>query len=341
MQVVWGQTSEAQLTELGRSLALRSRVVQDEASQLPKQQLALVVNGCHLKYSSDHLRNIFSEYHDGVESQRNEVRASIKKAYEEIHFVTVPHSLAPAYSKGVSVLRTTIVDNCGVVALGGHTLSGADICEMLTAGVAELQRSGLVPVPSIIRHVFFYHFLMPLVARLDEGYRSSLPRVEDMFTLDFSDTREVTLAQFDTEASRINHRELVGEAREDLQRRVDQAWKHFNELNTAIGEQELDVKREEEKRFSHSVNKVVAFKRSCVVMGKKQPVTETVNVFTEWHRTMTLRKNGTVHYSEWTSAEEKSDFDGADPEAAEGEFIKIPEPTDVADANGLDVPKSL
>lgn len=110
---------------------------------------------------------------------------------------------------------------------------------------------------------------MPLVARLDEGYRSSLPRVEDMFTLDFSDTREVTLAQFDTEASRINHRELVGEAREDLQRRVDQAWKHFNELNTAIGEQELDVKREEEKRFSHSVNKVVAFKRSCVVMGKK------------------------------------------------------------------------
>merc|ERR1719359_419466 len=121
------------------------------------------------------------------------------------------------------------------------------------------------------------------------------------------DTRSEALQSFDDETHQLTHHELVSEAREDLRKRADVAWQRVLDQNTAIGEQDRDVSTESEMRYSHTEERVVNWKRSCWVLGKKTPIVEACSVFRVWTRTRVLKKNGQVAYSDWAPSSHNVD----------------------------------
>merc|ERR1719158_1576517 len=121
------------------------------------------------------------------------------------------------------------------------------------------------------------------------------------------DTRSDLLADFDAHTAQLTHRELVDEAREDLRKRADVAWQRVLDQNNAIGEQDRDVSTESEMRYSHTEERVVSWKRSCFVVGKKTPIVEACSVFRVWTRTRVLKKNGQVAYSDWAPSSHNVD----------------------------------
>jgi hypothetical protein len=303
VQVVWGQMSEGQLLQIGQGIATRDRLLLGNtptSQRLPSQQLLMVVNGCHLRYSSDQLNKTFLEVHTGTSAARNELRANIKKTFKSINFHTVPPEKDFSYLSQLESLRTAVSEQCCPAALSGVRLSGAQITEMLKSIVSELRLAGSVPVPSVFRHVIYDHLLKPLVNQLMATFKQSLPDLSDgEFRPMLPDTRHDAMTAFDKETSELTHHDLVGEAREDLRKRADVAWQRVMDQNEAIGEQDRDVSTESEMRYSHTEERVVSWKRSCWVVGKKTPVVENTNVFRVWTRTRVLKKNGMVAYSDW------------------------------------------
>jgi len=307
VQVVWGQMSEGQLLQIGQGIAVRDRLLvgsrennKETVQRLPAQRLLLVVNGCHLRYAPDQLSKTFMEVHTGPAASRNELRQNIKRTFEQIHFVTVPSENEFSYQSQLEALRNAVEEHCSPASLGGIKLSGAQISEMLKQTVNEIRKSGTVPVPSVFRHVIFDHLLKPLVNKLMEEYKESLPDLSDAeFRPMMPDTRSEILQHFDRETHHLTHHELVGEAREDLRKRSDVAWQRVLDQNTAIGEQDRDVSTESEMRYSHTEERVLRWTRSCYVVGKKTPVVEACSVFRVWTRTRVLKKNGQVAYSDW------------------------------------------
>lgn len=301
VQVVWGQMSEGQLLQIGQGIAIRDRLLQGQADlQLPTQRLMLVVNGCHLRYEVDQVEQSFSEVHSGYAAARNELRANIKRAYEKICFLAVPMESEAGYSDQLEALRRDVAEHCVPLRLGGSRLSGTQIAEVLKSAVSELRRAGSVPVPSVFRHVIYDHLLAPLVTRLQADFEAGLPDLNDGdFRPLLQDRRSEVLAAFEAEAQHLTHVELVAEARRSLAQRLDERWNSIFDKNAAIGNQHRDVTTESEMRYSHTEERVVAWKRSCGIMGRKKPLVEASNVFRIWTRTRCLKKNGQVIYTEW------------------------------------------
>lgn len=311
VQVVWGQMSEAQLLQIGQGIADRDRLLLGQSSidqRLPEHQLLLVVNGCHLEYSPDHVNKALMEVHTGSASARNELRSNIKRAFEEIHFLTVPFDKDISYKTHLEKVRRSVADNCTPSALSGVRLSGAQIAEMLKSTVSELRKGGSVPVPSVFRHVIFDHLLKPLLNKLLDSFKASLPDLRDgEYRQMMPDGRHETLHTFDTETKTLRHSELVAEAREDLRKRADVAWQRVMDQNSAIGEQDRDVSTESEMRFSHTEDRVVSWRRGCLGIGKTAPIVEPCSVFRVWTRTRVLKKNGLVAYSDWAPSSHSVD----------------------------------
>uniref|UniRef100_A0A7S4Q362 Guanylate-binding protein N-terminal domain-containing protein n=1 Tax=Alexandrium monilatum TaxID=311494 RepID=A0A7S4Q362_9DINO len=300
VQVVWGQMGEGQLQQIGQALAARDRLMTGSNAGQPAQRLLLVVNGCHLRYSPSHLAKAFLEVHTGSESARSELRANIKRAYEHIRFVTVPLEMDLTFNEKVSEFEQAVREHCSPVELAGSRLSGAQVVEMLRSAVGELKNTGAVPVPSVFRHVIYDHLLMPLVTRLTAEVETSMPDLDDgEYRPLVLDCRADTLESFDRDSCHLTYAELVAEARRELRDRIDRIWLNFAARNEAIGEQDRDVTTEFDTRYSHSEERVVAWRRPCIVMGKKKPVVQACNVFRVWTRTRVLKKNGRVAYSEW------------------------------------------
>jgi hypothetical protein len=315
VQVVWGALGEGQLRQLGQGLAARDRLLTGGAGRaLPGQRLLLVANGCHLRYAEDHLAASLSESHGVNETARNELRANIKRAYEQIHFVTVPHASDPAHTERLSELRQGVTQHCLPATLSGSQLSGAQVAELMRCAVAQLQSAGVVPVQSIFRHVLLDHLLLPLARRIADGMDSTLPDLSDgEYRTSPADPRIAAMERFDKEVQNLTHTELVAEAKLQLRTRIDRSWLHFCDCNNAIGEQDRDVSTEFDTRFSHTQEKIVRYKRPCIVVGKKQPVVQPCSVFRVWTRTRVLKKNGQLAYSEWQpgSTTELDDLGGA------------------------------
>lgn len=302
VQVVWGQMSEGQLLQIGQGIAVRDRLLSGNPTnqRFQGQRLLLVVNGCHLHYDQDQLDKTFLEVHTGTSSARNELRQNIKRTFEQIQFLTVPPEKDFSYLTHLETFRNAVSEHCFPAALSGVRLSGAQVAEMLKSAVVEFRTAGSVPVLSVFRHVIFDHLLKPLVTDLMESFKAALPDLSDgEFRPTMPDARLEILEAFDNETQQLTHRELVAEAREDMRKRADVAWQRVLDQNEAIGEQDRDVATESETRYSHTEERVVAWKRSCGVLGKKTPQVEACSVFRVWTRTRVLKKNGQVAYSEW------------------------------------------
>jgi GTPase SAR1 family protein len=309
VQVVWGQTSEGQLLQIGQAIASRDRLlVGDRQQQFPAQRLLLVVNGCHLQYSTDHLNKTFIECHSGAEASRNELRSNIKRAYSKIDFFTVPVEGEPTYNSRLEQFKRKVPEQCAPVCLAGSRLSGAQIAEMLKTAVSQLRAAGNVPIPSVFRHVLYDNMLQPLILRLAKDFEADLPDLSDgEFRPFLPDKRQDVYIVFDRETQQLTHGELVVEAREELRKMVEAAWTRVFKENSAIGEQNRDVSTESEMRYSHTEERVVGWKKSCWVIGKKTPQVEAATVFRLWTRTRMLKKNGTQDFSDWTPSSHSMD----------------------------------
>jgi len=245
------------------------------------------------------------------ETARNELRANIKRAYEQIHFVTVPHDSDPAHPERLSELQQAVAQHCLPATLSGSQLSGAQVAELMKCAVLQLQSAGVVPVQSIFRHVLLDHLLLPLARRIADGMESTLPDLSDSeYRTAPADPRIVAMERFDNEVQNLTHTELVAEAKSQLRTRIDRAWQHFCDCNDAIGEQDRDVCTEFEQRFSHTQERVVRYKRPCLVVGKKQPVVQPCSVFRVWTRTRVLKKNGQIAYTDWQPGSTQVDDPG-------------------------------
>lgn len=313
VQVVWGALGEGQLRQLGQGLAARDRLLTGGAgTALPGQRLLLVANGCHLRYAEDHLAASLSESHGVNETARNELRANIKRAYEQIHFVTVPHDSDPSFPERLSDIQQAVAQQCLPAKLSGSQLSGAQVAELMRCAVVQLHSAGVVPVQSIFRHVLLDHLLLPLARRIGDGMKSSLPDLSDNdYRKAPTDPRIPAMERFEREVQHLTHTELVAEARSQLRDDIDRAWLHFCDCNNAIGEQNQDVQTEFETRFSHSEDRVVSWERPCLVVGKKKPVVQPCSVFRVWSRTRMLKKNGRVEVSEWQPGQQHSNPEGS------------------------------
>lgn len=300
VQVMWGQMGESQLLQIGQGLAARDRLLTGVGAGLPAQRLLLVVNGCHLRYAAGHLDKTFRQDHVGSESSRNELRAKIKRAYDQIMFSTVPHEMDPTFAKKMGEFEKVVKDSCSPVALAGRQLSGAQVVEILRQTVGELHSSGAVPVPSIFRHVIFHHLLVPLVNSLSAEVDASLPDLDDeVYRPQPLDCRPEILQRFEEDARHLTYPELVAEARESLRDRINRTWQAWAARNEAVGQQDRDVTTEFDTRYDHCEERTVGFKRSCLVVGKRRPVVQACNVFRTWTRTRVLKKNGQIVYSDW------------------------------------------
>jgi len=309
VQVVWGQTSEGQLLQIGHAIASRDRLlVGNQQQQLPTQRLLLVVNGCHLQYSSDHLSKTFEEMHTGAEAARNELRANIKLAYKKIDFLTVPVEMDPTYNSKLDAFRRAVQEQCAPVFLAGSRLSGAQISEMIKSTVGQLRTAGSVPILSVFRHVIYDNMLQPLISRLVRDFEAELPDLSDgEFRPLLPDNRNEVYTVFDRETQRLTHGELVAEAREELRRSIEAAWARVFKENSAIGMQNRDVSTESEMRYSHTEERVVGWKKSCWIIGKKTPQLEAATVFRLWTRTRMLKKNGQQDFSDWAPSSHSMD----------------------------------
>jgi hypothetical protein len=311
VQVVWGQMSEGQLLQIGQAIAARDRLLSESShrQRLSSQRLLLVVNGCHLHYSPDHLNKTFSESHSGSAVARNELRANIKRDYDQIHFFTIPSETDATFEQQIINFRREVDEHCVPAALLGSRLSGAQVAETLKVAVAALRKTGAVPMPSVFRHVIFDHMLRPLVSRLCTDYEASLPDLTDnLYRPELTDARHDVLKAFTSETQHLApHSDLVAEAREDLTKRIEATWQRISEQNTAIGEQDRDVSTESEMRYSHTEERVTSWKRSCWVIGKKTPQVEACSVFRVWTRTRVLKKNGQVAFTDWAPSSHSMD----------------------------------
>lgn len=299
VQVVWGQMSEGQLMQIGQILASRDRLLVD-CKSTSKPRLLIVVNGCHLKYDNQHLTDTFEETHGESEKSRNELRRHIKNAYEKIDFCTVPLEVNKAYAEELQTFRQAVAENCQPLKLGGSLLSGAQVGEMVMKVVTELSNVGVVPIPSVFRHVIFDHMLMPHVERLSKEFEASLPDLSDNdYRSDLVDPRFEFSKAFSRLTEHLTHKDFVEEAHEHLQRRMEHSWNTVVQRNTAIGDQVRDVTTESDTRFSHTDARTVGYKRAYLVFGSHIPVVRPCPVYRIWTRTRSLKKNGLVTYTEW------------------------------------------
>jgi len=303
VQVVWGHMSESQLWQIGQGIALCDRLLDnDKGQRLPARRLLFVVNGCHLAYDMDQLEKTFFGAPAGSTASRNELRANIRQAFEQIDFVTIPREDDLKYSSKLEAFRSVVDKECSPTALGGVSLSGVQIVDMFKYIVDQLRTAGTVVMPSVFRHVIFEQMLKPLVQTLLENFKADLPNVSDgEFRSTIPDRRNEILQQFDQETGHLTHGELIAEAREDLKNLADAAFQQISDRNAAIGEQDRHVATESEMRYSHMEDRVVSANRRsrCCCCVDSTVVVKPCSVCRLWTRTWVLKKNGRIVCSEW------------------------------------------
>lgn len=303
VQVVWGQTSEAQLQQIGQGLDNLDRILvgQPSCPGLPTQRLLLVVRGCHEQYSPDHLRATFLENHNGAQESRNELRAHIERAYPQIDFLTFPLESHASYPAQLEAFRGSVASNCLPATLAGSTLSGAQIAEVTKMAVREVQTSGVVPVVDVFRHVIYARMLVPLRDRLASEFHGVLEKLDNGdYRPDLPDMRCEMLHNFDDESMHLTHTEFVCAARDELEQTLDLSWRLASEKNQAYGEQIRDTTTEYDNRFDRAEDRVVGWKKTCGFIGPKKQVVKTVTIFRQWSRARMLKTNGELVLCDWT-----------------------------------------
>lgn len=313
IQVAWGQMSEAQLQQIGQSLAIRDCMQRpDPTMSLPAQRLLIVVNACHLEYPPDYIAETIKQRQDGHGCEaRNDLRSRIQEHYSEVELLTLPMAMKQDIVGRVESLRKAASESCAPVTMGGIELSGAQLVEVMASTVEVLRNRGEIPVPSIFRHVIYDHWLQPKVHGLTADFEASLPLLHDYEPdLHRHDTRALLLQRLDSETSSTSHKGLVHQARSELETQLRWLWDKVVLRNKILGEEtreEIIQLEKKEEEVVIPIPKETSRRRMeppCCFVGSRRPPSpepeETVVSPPKYMaRTRKVKKCGSVEYSPW------------------------------------------
>eukprot|EP00928_Gymnodinium_smaydae_P057806 TRINITY_DN41027_c0_g1_i1.p1 TRINITY_DN41027_c0_g1~~TRINITY_DN41027_c0_g1_i1.p1 ORF type:complete len:473 (-),score=69.08 TRINITY_DN41027_c0_g1_i1:227-1645(-) len=297
--VVGSQASEAQLQSLGTTIAARQLINTGDESKLAAPTLHFVINKKDPTLKDQELEVLLKEQHD---ESRNRLRASIKDEYPDRHLHSIPFDMVPQFEPKCNALLDAL-SGAQSLTMSGTLVKGPQLVSIIETAFNQMQQYHHVRLIDVERHVIYDGFLVPLAFQLFTEFKNTLPDHSQFFKY-LRDKREDFTAKFAEATTHVKHDALKQEATNWLAACMNEAWDVAVARNDEIGHQTYEIAIERKESLVRSYKHKIVGTRDrghlvSLFMGRTKVIYQDRGVYQSYSRSRTVRKNGSVEYSEW------------------------------------------